>query len=132
MKNEYLKNHLATIDLSFLKVVKDEVVEQKITNELKVVKSMVDKTNCYYNAKKEKADWSNNIEVLEDYFNNINTPKQPIKLNKCTIINDVSLFVASHLTTVRASNGKATFLPYLNRLQELKLVLTINSNKNEN
>lgn len=125
MKNEYLLKHLASVDLSFLKVVKDEVVEQKTTNELKVVKSMVVKTNCYYNAKKEKADWSKDIEVLEDYFNNINTPTQPIKLNKCTIINDVPIFVKSHLATVKANNGNKTFLPYLNRLQELKIVLTL-------
>lgn len=132
MKNNILIEHLANADLSFLKVVKDEVIEQKTTNELKVVKEMFEKTNCFYDSKKEIADWSKDIEVLEDYFNGIATDKQPIRLNKCTVINDVSLFVDSHLVTVRASNGKATFLPYLNRLQELKLVLTINSNKNEN
>ena len=125
MKNEYLLKHLASVDLSFLKVVKDEVVEQKTTNELKVVKAMFEETNCIYNAKKEKADWSKDIEVLEDYFNNINTPTQPIKLNKCTIINDVPIFVKSHLATVKANNGNKTFLPYLNRLQELKIVLTL-------
>lgn len=86
---------------------------------------VIEETNCIYNAKKEIADWSKDIEVLEDYFNNINTPTQPIKLNKCTIINDVPIFVKSHLATVKANNGNKTFLPYLNRLQELKIVLTL-------
>ena len=120
MKNEYLKNHLATIDLSFLKVVKDEIIEQKNRNELKVVKAMFENTNCFHNAKKEIADWSKDIEVLEDYFKNKEPPTQPIRLNKCTVINDVSLFVDSHLATVKANNGNQTFLPYLNRLEELK------------
>lgn len=125
MKSNILIEHLANADLSFLKVVKDEVIEQKTTNELKVVKAMFENTNCYSNTKKGIADWSKDIEVLEDYFNGIAIEKQPIRLNKCTVINDVSLFIDSHLTTVKASNGKATFLPYLNRLQELKLVLTL-------
>lgn len=124
MKNNILIEHLANADLSFLKVVKDEVIEQKDRYELKVVKAMFEETNCYSNTKKEIADWSKDIEVLEDYFNGITTDKQPIRLNKCTVINDVSLFVDSHLATVKANNGNSTFLPYLDRLQILKQQLT--------
>jgi len=39
---------------------------------------------------------------------------------------DCPLFIDTHLATVKANNGNETFLPYLNRLQELKQVLTIN------
>lgn len=123
MKSNILIEHLANADLSFLKVVKDEVIEEKNRNELKVVKAMVENTNCFHNAKKEIADWSKDIEVLEDYFKAITTDKQPIRLNKCTVINDVSLFIDTHLITVKANNGKATFLPYLHRLQELKQII---------
>jgi hypothetical protein len=42
-------------------------------------------------------------------------------------IMDISLFIDSHLSTIKANKGKRTFLPYLNRLQELKQVLTTNS-----
>ena len=66
--------------------------------------------------------WSNDIAELENYFNSIELPTQPIKLNACITITDCSLFIESHFLTVKANNGKRTFLPYLNRLQELKQV----------
>lgn len=73
-------------------------------------------------------NWGNDIAELENYFAGIELPTQPIKLNGCSIIKDCSLFIESHFATVKGNNGKRTFLPYLNRLQELKQVLTINSN----
>jgi len=73
-------------------------------------------------------NWSNDIAELENYFASIELPTQPVKLNRCSTITDCSLFIESHFATVKANNGKRTFLPYLNRLQELKQVLTINSN----
>ncbi len=78
--------------------------------------------------KEQPQNWSNDIAELETYFVNIKLPTQPVKLNRCSTITDCSLFIESHFTTVKANNGKQIFLPYLNRLQELKQVLTINSN----
>ena len=37
------------------------------------------------------------------------------------------MFIINHLNTVIANNGKRIYLPYLNRLQELKRRLTDNS-----
>ena len=71
-------------------------------------------------------NWSNDIKELVTYFNSIELPTEPIKLNKFSTIMDCSLFIDTHLATVKANNGNETFLPYLNRLQELKQVLTIN------
>jgi hypothetical protein len=73
-------------------------------------------------------NWSNDIAELENYFASIELPTQPVKLNRCSTITDCSLFIESHFATVKGNNGKRTFLPYLNRLQELKQALTINSN----
>lgn len=73
-------------------------------------------------------NWEQDITILENYFASIELPTQPVKLNRCSKITDCSLFIESHFDTVKANNGKRTFLPYLNRLQELKQVLTINSN----
>lgn len=78
--------------------------------------------------KEQPQNWSNDIAELENYFASIELPTQPIKLNRCSTITDCSLFIESHFTTVKANNGKRTFLPYLNRLQELKQILTINTN----
>lgn len=78
--------------------------------------------------KEQPENWGNEIAELENYFAGIELPTQPVKLNKCSTIKDCSLFIESHFATVKANNGKRTFLPYLNRLQELKQVLTTNFN----
>lgn len=78
--------------------------------------------------KEQPQNWGNDIAELENYFTNIELPTQPVKLNKCSTINDCSLFIESHFATVKANNGKRTFLPYLNRLQELKQVLSTKIN----
>jgi hypothetical protein len=77
--------------------------------------------------KEQPQNWSNDIAELESYFASIELPTQPIKPNQYSTITDCSLFIRGHLTTVKANNGKRTFLPYLNRLKELKQVLTNNS-----
>jgi len=85
----------------------------------------------YYFSKPEQPkpeSWEQDITELENYFTGITLPTQPVKLNKCSTITNCSLFIESHFATVKANNGKRTFLPYLNRLQELKQVLTTNIN----
>lgn len=78
--------------------------------------------------KEQPQNWNNEINELETYFSKTQLPAEPIKLNQCSTIINASMFIESHFATVKANNGKRTFLPYLNRLQELKQVLTINSN----
>ena len=60
------------------------------------------------------------IIELQTYFNAVNLPKNPIRLNHCSIINNVKTFVDSHLEILTHNNGNPTFLPYFTRLQELK------------
>jgi hypothetical protein len=80
----------------------------------------------YYFSKPEQPkpeSWEQDITELENYFSGIALPTQPIKLNPYSTITNCSLFIESHFATVKANNGNETFLPYLNRLQELKSVL---------
>lgn len=80
----------------------------------------------YYFSKPEQPkpqSWEQEITELENYFAEITLPTQPVKLNRCSTVTNCSLFIESHFATVKANNGKRTFLPYLNRLQELKQVL---------
>ena len=72
--------------------------------------------------------WEQYITELENYFASIELPTQPVKLNSYSTITNCSLFIETHFATVKANNGKQTFLLYLNRLQELKQVLTTNIN----
>jgi hypothetical protein len=67
--------------------------------------------------------WELEIIELESYFKTVALPPHPIKLNHYSKITDINIFIESHFATVKANNGKRTFLPYLNRLQELKQVL---------
>jgi hypothetical protein len=75
--------------------------------------------------------WEQEISELEYYFKSIELPTQPIMLNGQNKISNCSLFIERHLETAKANNGKRTFLPYLNRLQELKQILTINLKQHE-
>ncbi|MFN6377917.1 MAG: DUF6965 family protein [Flavobacteriales bacterium] len=80
----------------------------------------------YYFSKPEQPkpeSWEQDITELENYFAGITIPTQPVKLNKCSMVTNCSLFIESHFATVKANNGKRTFLPYLNRLSELRKVL---------
>ncbi len=70
-----------------------------------------------------KTDWNNDIMELEAYFKNAILPHGPIKLNHCSIITDVNNFIDTHLKTLKINNGKPTFEPYLNRLQQLKQLI---------
>jgi len=95
------------------------------------VKSFEQPETVYYFSKPEQPkpeSWEQDITELENYFTEIALPTQPVKINRCSTIEDCSLFIESHFATVKANNGKRTFLPYLNRLQELKQVLITNFN----
>ncbi|HAH58631.1 MAG TPA: hypothetical protein DCL86_10830 [Bacteroidales bacterium] len=74
--------------------------------------------------KEQPDDWSKDIIELETYYKSIELPTQPIKLNQCTTIMDINLFIDGHLSTIKANNGKPHFLPYLDRLKEVKQILT--------
>jgi hypothetical protein len=80
----------------------------------------------YYFSKPEQPkpeSWEQDIIELENYFTGITLPTQPVKLNNCSTITSCSLFIESHFATVKAQKGNRIFLPYLKRLQELKLIL---------
>jgi hypothetical protein len=78
------------------------------------------------NEQPQPQSWEQDIIELEKYFTEIHLPTKPLKLNKCSTITNCSLFIESHLDKVKTNNGKRTYLPYLNRLKELKQQLTTN------
>ena len=68
-------------------------------------------------------NWEQEITELENYFAKIELPTQPVNLKPGNTIINCSLFIEKQFATVKANNGNRTFLPYLNRLQELKKCL---------
>ena len=73
----------------------------------------------------ESENWEEEIKELEAYFLNTPFPLKPIQLNQCSTITDIGKFVKSHLETVKRYNGKRSFLPYLERLRQLKKLAQI-------
>ncbi len=64
--------------------------------------------------------WDKDIQELDAYFKKAAIPTEPLKLNQYSTKNHCALYIISHITTVKANNGKITYLPYLNRLKILK------------
>ncbi|UEG50870.1 DUF6371 domain-containing protein [Ferruginibacter lapsinanis] len=76
----------------------------------------------------KKESWGYDIAALENYFAGIVLPKKPVKFKQGETIKNISLFIETHFLTIKRYEGNETFLPYLNRLQELKHYLIINAN----
>ena len=117
-----LADYLIKYDYKAFALPEPEVTEPHPAVKLLVdVKPFEQAEPIYYFSKLES--WEQDITELENYFTGITLPTQPLMLNRCTTITNCPLFIESHFATVKANNGKRTFLPYLNRLQELKQVL---------
>lgn len=93
-------------------------VEQSIEPKPKAVVSMQ-----WENRYSKSESWEQDINELEKYFKAVSMPAKPVKLNQCSSIINIPLFIVSHLAIVKRNNGRIVFLPYLNRLKELKLLL---------
>mgnify|MGYP003599627993 CR=1 FL=1 len=110
---------------------KGELIKEKIKEEPKIMDkisliSPIRNIQSKVKAKPKKYAeiWSNEIAELEQFYANTSFPTEPIKLNECSTILDVSKFIQSNLMIAKANNGNRTFLPYLNRVQQLRQILT--------
>ena len=117
-----LPQQLDTIVLPSEKSEKCELVENTLFYDLKA-RNENDEVTFEFFQKPVKENWDKTIQEFEAFYNTIPLPEEPLRLNQCSVINDVDKMVNSHLTIIRANNGKKVYLPYLERLQELKLIL---------
>jgi hypothetical protein len=145
----FQKKDLVIAESLFIQIMDKEFEYYKLSSKVKPIITVIEKatlcntkkqTDIAYSEqlpliefsetiKKEQLEsWEQDITELENYFKGIALPTQPIKLTKYSTITNCPLFIESHFATVKANNGKRTFLPYLYRLQELKQVLTTNLN----
>ncbi len=74
----------------------------------------------------KKGIWDEDIAELERFFKVIDLPKEPIRLNQFSLIEDASFFIESHMSVVKAQNGNKRYEQDLNRLKELKGLLSLN------
>jgi hypothetical protein len=69
-------------------------------------------------------NWDKEIEELKTFLQNRDLPTK-IELNNFITAINPKLFVDTHLSMIEENNGKKTFLPYLERLKQLKDKLTL-------
>lgn len=64
---------------------------------------------------------NNNLESLMDFFrSNWKDLPKSATLNQCTEIKDIRKFVNSHIKFLKGQSGNKTFLPYYERLAQLR------------
>jgi len=56
------------------------------------------------------------IKEIEDYFNNQDFSNKPVSIKESEVINDIELFVKTHIQYLKHNKGNKRFLPYYNRL----------------
>lgn len=68
-------------------------------------------------------NWKKDIADLELFFSEAKLPKGTLQLNPHTLIHNLTQFIDSHVIFIRSNQGRNAFLPYLERLKELKFWL---------
>lgn len=71
-----------------------------------------------------RTNYSTEIKSLEAFFSNCTIPSTPISLSKGETIVNARAFIQSHLSTLKNYSTNKYFLPYLERLQKLKMYLS--------
>lgn len=94
------------------------------TAEVVLVEQAEPDTDTSIMAGNASTDWSESIPELVNYYQDATLPNGPVRLNPCSTVTNIPLFVESHLANVQAYKENPTFLPYLERLQQLKNILT--------
>ena len=110
-----------------IKIIEPVIFKQKrVIWEHEPFQMPAKEIKVYGPEKKTPITWSQEVTELEMYFSTLTIPARPVKLNTCSAIANVSLFIESHFATLKANNGNKTFLPFMNRLQDLKQLLNTN------
>ncbi len=76
----------------------------------------------------EYSTWVDNITEFENFFKVVELPLGLIRISKCDVITDVSLFINSHLSIIKAHNNNIRYKSNMDRLHDLKLILSKNQN----
>ena len=63
------------------------------------------------------------VTELEAFFTSRELPAGLIRIDSCTVVDDVQKFIQVEISIVRSHNGQYRYRPYWNRLQLLKCVV---------
>lgn len=124
-----LADFLIKFDLKAFALPEPEATETPPAIQILTEVTPIKQTYYFCKPKQEKHEnWEKDISELKSYFTKAKLPTQPVKLNQCSTILNVPLFIQRHFEAVNNNKGKRVFIPYLHRLQELKQILTTNLN----
>lgn len=124
-----LADFLIKFDLKAFALPNPEATETPPAVQILTKVTPIEQTYYFSKPEQEKHEnWEKDISELNSYFTKAKLPTQPVKLNQCTTILNIPLFIQRHFEAVNNNNGKRVFIPYLHRLQELKQILTTNLN----
>jgi hypothetical protein len=70
-----------------------------------------------------KECWLDELSELESYFGSVELPTGALKLDKATSITNVARFINSNISVARFNNGKKGFLPYLDRVRQVRALI---------
>lgn len=119
LKHDYNKVTIA----SFFKIAADHNVKTKPDPVITTPRPDVNYRAPIPSVPVFSKSWDKNITDLEQFFATATLPGTPIRLDRCSIITDVSLFINSHLSILKGQNGNKRYSPYLDRLTTLKTLL---------
>jgi hypothetical protein len=124
-----LADFLIKFDLKAFALPNPEATETPPAVQILTKVTPIEQTYYFSKPEQEKHEnWEKDISELNSYFTKAKLPTQPVKLNQCSTILNVPLFIQRHFEAVNNNKGKRVFIPYLHRLQELKQILTTNLN----
>lgn len=75
------------------------------------------------NQKPALTEWDKEIKELEDFFSKNIPSKKQYFIEAATSVENVTLFIRSHLKIIKSYRGNKNFLPYLNRLIKFKTII---------
>jgi hypothetical protein len=69
------------------------------------------------------------IEELERFFENIKFSSEPIKLDQCSTITDIPLFIKTHLSISKFQSKNRRYRPYFQRLIQFRNIINLKNEK---
>ena len=88
-----------------------------LANKKKIIETPI-KTAC------NPENWNTEISAFEKWLSTATLPAAPFQLNRCTVINDIPLFIDVSIETIKNLNGSPAYRPYFDRLLEFKKLVS--------
>jgi hypothetical protein len=130
MYDDILKHNYSKVSIGwFINLLKDYGIR---TKDIEVAPNLTPHVTTLPKVEKivevKPGPWSNEIAELESFFNSVKLPTDPLRLDPCSQVTDINLFIKSHLNIIKGQNGNERYRPYKDRLNDIRDMLKLNLN----